>query len=1150
MSDADILLGKIAVAKGFVTESQLDELLREMQTVALGPESTPPPVSTPDDKTVVLPAEETVVQAKGETLTRSMSLADLFIRRKMLTVEQLSIVIAGCRQSGVEPPSGSRISELSPIESSSAVKAVPPRPVRPRRQEPGTPFDKYVLQDELGRGGMGVVYKAYDAQLDRHVAIKVMADEFTASTTDVSRFEREARVLARLHHPNVIKVHDIGVRDSRHYYVMDLLRGETLETVLKREKRLPERVAFHILACAAEALHHAHSNGIIHRDIKPANIFLESPGEEDARGTDGGRPEEPEGESVPARKTLQPDELTGARIVLTDFGLVRDVSSALSRKLTASGFTVGTPQYMSPEQASGVTRNIGPQSDIFSLGITLYETLTGRHPFEAPTVPAILSKIVEADVDSPRSIVPDLSRDAEAVIMKAIAKSPSERYATAKELADDLRRLLKHEPITVRRPGVARKITHWLRRHRRAATITAVTFILACAAGYIFAGPGRVSIGSNPPGARVFVNGVDTGLTTPVGDYLIFPFVEYSIECRLAEHEKSERRVKISARQRLRFEETLVPLFGFITVSSEPRGAELAVREAGQDADPSAGWRVIGETPIVMARMPLGDCAYRLALEGYDPTEGNITLLRGVPGTLVQTLKRQTGQISVPANVENAEISLFLLGIGDVPAGRTPATGATLQSALPINNATVPTGTYLVRLTMVNNFCPLDGTTVKVEQGKLTELCAEFRSMALWASNIAQTADGKPIRIPEWWPGEGGGSGELWKLVLLAQPASGGTEGTVRGADMVAACSSIPELGTRTLAGSDGKLEWSSSMPLVAKHIFCEPALGDLDGDGTADVVGVCEEGEHLQLRALSGKDGKPAWSFSVPTADPSKGHDFFSPVISDLDRDGSPEIVAGASDGRVYALKMKGAGDTAVLWSHKVGAYVNSQPVQADLTGDGIEDFVVTGNNSIVLAISGSDGKEFWKCRTDQVPYSPAFGELDGDGTPDIVVRTERALFAISGRRGTVFWETPAPGPCRLDGRRVVVLADLDGDGRSDIVAGSLDKSVRAISGVDGKKSLWRFETGSEVAFVPAVFIEAVQGDAEGGRPPRVRVVVACMNGQVFVLDGRDGSVVRAYDMRSPSAASPILVDLDGDGEVDIVTGAGDGVIHAIRMP
>jgi tetratricopeptide (TPR) repeat protein/tRNA A-37 threonylcarbamoyl transferase component Bud32 len=296
-------------------------------------------------------------------------------------------------------------------------------------------FGPYEILTEVGRGGMGVVYKARQPSLERIVALKVLIGGELASPTQVKRFQREAEILARLKHPNIVAVHDVGKVNDSPYFTMDFIDGRSLADRIKARELAP-REALSVGRDISRALEHAHGSGIVHRDVKPANILI------DAQG----------------------------RAFITDFGLARDLDDAAGR-LTRSGATVGTPYYMSPEQARGDRGALSPASDIYSLGVCLYEAFTFELPFRARNSVDLAKKIVNEEPVRPRVIKPEIELDVETLVLKAMAKEPRDRYPNAAALAEDLERLLKGEPILAR---VSNPVARIAKRFVRGGGLTTV----------------------------------------------------------------------------------------------------------------------------------------------------------------------------------------------------------------------------------------------------------------------------------------------------------------------------------------------------------------------------------------------------------------------------------------------------------------------------------------------------------------------------------------------------------------------------------------------------------------------------------------------------------------------------------------------------
>ncbi len=282
-------------------------------------------------------------------------------------------------------------------------------------------FGPFRIIEEVARGGMGVIYKAWDAGLRRCVAIKVLKAWEHPPIEEIQRFHREARLAASLNHSNIVKIHGAGEVDGVHYFTMDFVEGKTLHQLLQESTSLSEQRALVIVREIALALEYAHSKDVVHRDVKPGNIMLDK----------------------------------SDRVLLADFGLAKGTNSE-SVHLTKSGDTIGTPAYMSPEQAQGETEVDG-RSDIYSLGAVLYEMTTGKRPFEGSSVGAIISDVISKELLPPSKINPNQHPDVEKICLKAMAKNPSQRYSTAQELADDIERFLSGDKILAKKTGTLQR---------------------------------------------------------------------------------------------------------------------------------------------------------------------------------------------------------------------------------------------------------------------------------------------------------------------------------------------------------------------------------------------------------------------------------------------------------------------------------------------------------------------------------------------------------------------------------------------------------------------------------------------------------------------------------------------------------------------
>lgn len=288
---------------------------------------------------------------------------------------------------------------------------------------PDRDFGDYQLLEELGRGGMGVVYRARQLSLDRIVALKIILRGATASLADLARFRGEAETAARLNHPSIVPVYEVGQQGDLPFFTMRYVEGHTLARRVA-DGPLPGREAARLLAPIARAIAAAHQQGVLHRDLKPSNVLIDENGE-------------PYVSDFGLAKRLTPDSDDAA-------------ATADAAQLTQTGAIIGTPGYMSPEQAAGSRGSIGPASDVYSLGAILYATLTGRPPFQGATPVDTVLLVLEQEPAPPQLLNPRVDRDLEMIAMKCLQKPVELRYASAADLADDLDAYLANEPISAR----------------------------------------------------------------------------------------------------------------------------------------------------------------------------------------------------------------------------------------------------------------------------------------------------------------------------------------------------------------------------------------------------------------------------------------------------------------------------------------------------------------------------------------------------------------------------------------------------------------------------------------------------------------------------------------------------------------------------
>jgi serine/threonine protein kinase len=346
----------------------------------------------------------------------------------------------------------------------------------------------------LGRGGMGVVYKAIQEKANRPVAIKMILSGVHASPTEQMRFRAEAEAAARLSHPHIVQLYEVGeTSEGILFFSLEFVSGGTLAEHLK-QGRLEPQAAAALLEALARAMGYAHERGIVHRDLKPANILLSGGGDQESgiRGqeagstADGTDPSSKEAGAMTITRAEDATPRSGAPPApdcglltpkISDFGLAKQLDA--EDGLTGTGAIVGTPAYMAPEQAFGESKNVGPAADTYALGAILYECLTGRPPFQGASIADMLEQVRTTEPVAVRAIVKEIHRDLETICLHCLRKDPQRRYPSAEALADDLRRYQEQKPILVRPVSRPERAYRWCRRNPAWAAMVGTVTVLA-----------------------------------------------------------------------------------------------------------------------------------------------------------------------------------------------------------------------------------------------------------------------------------------------------------------------------------------------------------------------------------------------------------------------------------------------------------------------------------------------------------------------------------------------------------------------------------------------------------------------------------------------------------------------------------------------
>src|SRR5256714_3139080 len=359
---------------------------------------------------------------------------------------------------------------LGSVEPEREVNADPSTPLKtsPAPSPMLMDFGDYELLEQIARGGQGVVYRARQKILNRTVALKVISVGQGTSEAHVKRFRREAEAAARLEHPCIVPIYEVGERDGSCYFSMKFVEGGQLDDVIRHEPMPPRRAA-ELIAKVARTVHYAHEHGILHRDIKPGNILLDQKGEPH----------------------------------LTDFGLARLVESEST--VTRTLEVLGTPSYMAPEQAEGENAAVSSATDVYGLGAVLYHLLTGQPPFAGGTTYETIKLLLDTEPRPPRLLNRKIDRDLSTICLKCLDKDPRRRYSSALALAEDLERWLEGRPISARSISAPARIWRWSRRNPKLVATGVAGLVLGAAAIWLFRGEFFQASPFRPPAQRIGV---------------------------------------------------------------------------------------------------------------------------------------------------------------------------------------------------------------------------------------------------------------------------------------------------------------------------------------------------------------------------------------------------------------------------------------------------------------------------------------------------------------------------------------------------------------------------------------------------------------------------------------------------------------------
>ncbi len=1000
----------------------------------------------------------------------------------------------------------------------------------------------YRVIREIGRGGQGTVYLAEDTRLSRRVALKVVSHAVLGDPAVLLRFQREAAVTAKLDHPSICTVYDAGQSDGLWYIAMRYVEGETLAGRINAARRGPDsggrleirfdsttkdqslgarsvsttiiehprkevgksdttgpttRGALHeilgLMERVARALHVAHEVGVIHRDIKPNNIML-----------------------------------SGEDPVILDFGLARDLSSS-TLSVADSGALVGTPAYMSPEQIAGDRAAVDRRTDVYSLGVTMYECLTLRRPFDEATRDALYQAILRGDPPDPRRLNRAITAEMAVVLGTAIERDQNRRYQSALALAEDLRRIRADEPILARPPSIPTRIVKFIRRNKTPSSVAAALLLVVIALATVWwFNPGVIAVTVRDRSAQVRI---DDGAAVEVPANGTHRFTvsagPHAVEIiavapKTARTSASHDEVHVPRGGGVISIERFVPSAdGVIQLESTPPGAHVViVTEWGETID------VAQPTPTMFSVLA-GRHSVRFTLEGFPPGEQPLDLTPGARGVSCHHTWA-TGSLALSTDQDGTQV--------EVLAARGPSNGPSIRTiTLPHPEPiALPAGRYTLRTRLAEHETQsIDGDdAIEIRPG---EVSRKFVWLEPWTRTVdTSVAEGEMFAVIDL---DGDGVFEL-----IAGGAHGVVALSLQGAKRFdvatqTAVTSLAEVdvedagasdvvvttmgGDVILLRGDGTRRWTRTFTAPDAPVATDVhrvAVADLNGDGRPEVIVGLLSGRIEILDAVSGTT-----TAATPLEDPLREF-----IVTDVSGDKNPEIVAHVitrtptfavlPNSRIVTIGADGRISKTVPVSVRVERLV---ALDARNTSDA--RFALVLSTGRILGMGAGDGALF-ELRTP----SRAF-EIDGFAS-SVRTRDHAPVIAACSRDGVLAIARP-PGGFRTSMKMTeaasrLTFTDLDADGEDELVAGSADGDL-IVFGSDGSRRFASRVDGRVTA------VARCQGLARAG------FAVATETGEltVFTADGRKR--MEAHVRRPGQLA---YEDLDADGEPELIVSSSGG--------
>ncbi|MBI4614336.1 MAG: protein kinase [Planctomycetes bacterium] len=975
-------------------------------------------------------------------------------------------------------------------------------------------LSRYRIDEVLGKGGMGVVYRAFDLELGRTVALKRISG--LRDEERIARLLREARAIARLAHPGVVTVYDVGEVGGEPYFTMQLLEGRTFAQVLA-QGRLPPRRAAEVARDVALALAACHEAGIVHRDVKPENLVLGS----------------------------------NDRPVLADFGLAKELHDA-APEITAAGAVVGTLSYLSPEHASRGARAVTAASDQFSLGVVLYEALAGRVPFPGDEVLLVLAAIQSLEPLPLRKIEPRVHRDLDTIVARCLEKDPGRRYPDCRALAGDLGRYLAGEPIVARPPRVLERVLRRVRRRPGLAALAALAATFALYSLYRAAGPGTLLVESDPPGAVVRVDGRERG-RTPLR-VRVWPPGATLVELAVAGHAGEARVVEVPAAGSAALEVRLSPLTGAVTVTSGDGDLQV------EFADPTRNRTHRWAGPFERRELPVGSYEVLARKENHFTRSYAVEIQADREAELhVDLVPREMWMLATSPGVVRGPVRAI-----EVDGDRWPDLAFVVE--YPGN------GLGVLSVVSGRSRKSIWDRPVAVHPSRLLFAADLDRDGTLDAGLVSPEdysafagPDGSPLvrRSLPWGEGmpslAGDLDGDQVPDIVVAEPipagvrlhALSGADGLTIGtkevlfspvADLDPAGARqaaplipgppgtllvpVPGLGIASI-GAGGETLWAKDLPGLVIARFFEPGTGD-----GAVLFAVLDGGTVL---ALDPRAGEPLWSAPTGLAGA------IDAALADWDGDGLEDLlVAGGIRQGESAVVVLSAKDGARLAEVSVpgGARVESL-----LVIDGTPPLPVLVTAGGVQVLDRPGGGRAWSVSLSKSVAGASLLDADADGSPDLVLSTAAGdLRALRSEEPPVIW---THRPLSLPAEAVEVAGS---GGESRLAVRQEDGTVDLLDPASGRQKEHLSSADAEVFWRTRTQLAGPAGwpvlAAEDGSPI---LLADTGSGEFLGLDPETGEERLRLPLSAPLAAPPI--PLSGAGGADLVLVFESGEVERVRL-